>query len=411
MLAGRYKIIKEFQDGGFSQTFLAKDMQHSTQQRCVIKKLQPQATDSFTVNASYQLFTDEVNVLKKLGHHTQIPRLYTTLTENQEFYLVEEFIEGHSLSRELRWGRKVSEVEVLALLQGILTTLAFVHRQGVIHRDLKPENLIRRQQDQSIVLIDFGSIQRCQTSSDAVVGTDGYMPPEQRQGHPNLCSDVYAVGMIALQALTGINPTKRTFDVDEQTGEIRWRQYRRVSAELATIIDMMVCSDVRYRYRSASEALMNINALLESRGITSVPTRRRFLRSAGYGALGVLGAGMAVPAFISGSGTDNHISFTLPLPTPSAERTKDPNAQPAVPLVPVLAPLDKAELIQRYGSYNECCKIATTRGIQFSGNPSWDMLTQAFSYLDAVQEFSHSYMETYPSLALAEIKFEVNLLT
>jgi serine/threonine protein kinase len=408
MLAGHYKIVKEFKDGDFSQTFLAKDLDHPKQQRCVIKKLRPPATDTFSVNTACQLFAEEVNVLKKLGHHAQIPQLYTTFTVEQDFYLVEEFIIGRSLAQELRWGRNWSESKILDLLKSVLTTLAFVHRQGVIHRDLKPANLIRRRQDQSIVLIDFGSIQKCQTSSEAVVGTDGYMPPEQLQGYPNLCSDVYAVGIIALQALTGINPTQQLFDMDERTGKVNWDRYPKISPELAHVIDTMVCYDTRHRYGSASEALSNINTLFETQGETSVPARRRFLKSAGYGALGVLGAGIALPAFLLDPETNNRISFTLPLPTSSSGR---PQKATHTPLVPVPAPLDKAELIERYGSYHECCQIAADRGIQFSGTPSWEKLVQAFSYLDAIQEFSHGYMAAYPSLALSEIKFEVNLLT
>lgn len=408
MLAGRYKIIKEFKDGGFSQTFLAKDQRHPQQRRCVIKKLQPPSTDDFTVKTARHLFTEEVNALRKLGHYTQIPQLYTTFTEGSDFYLVEEFIVGRSLARELRWGRKWSEAQVLDLLQSILTTLAFVHRQGVIHRDLKPQNLIRRQSDQSIVLIDFGSIQQCQTSSDAVVGTDGYIPPEQLQGYPNLSSDVYAVGMIALQALTGINPTKQDFDVDDRTGKVNWARYPKISSDLANVIDTMVCYKLRDRYSSASEALRSINTLFDTPRRSASPTRRRFLRFAG--GLGFLGAGLTLPLLLSDSETRDRVSFQLPLPAASSGRSPKPDAPKPFPMVPVPTPLEKADLIERYGSYHECCKVAAARGIQFHGAPSWEKLTQAFSYLDAIQEFSHGYMAAYPSLALSEVKFEVNLL-
>lgn len=280
MLAGRYKIIKEFKDGGFSQTFLAKDLQHPKQQRCVIKKLQPPETDAFTVKTARLLFMDEINVLKKLGHHAQIPQLYTSFTEDQDFFLVEEFVKGRSLAQELRWGWKWREAKILDLLKSILPPLAFVHRQGVIHRDLKPANLIRRQQDKAIVLIDFGSTQRCQTTSDAVVGTEGYISPEQLKGHPKLCSDVYTVGIIALQALTGIDPIKWTFDRDERSGNIHWHRYPKISSELANVIDKMVCYDTSRRYSSASEALSTINTLFEIRGNTSTSARVRSFGSA-----------------------------------------------------------------------------------------------------------------------------------
>ena len=77
----------------------------------------------------------------------------------------------------------------MAFLQDILETLAFVHRKQVIHRDIKPENLIRRDRDQRIVLIDFGSVKNRQPADHtAIVGTQGYMPPEQLLGSPRLNS-------------------------------------------------------------------------------------------------------------------------------------------------------------------------------------------------------------------------------
>lgn len=412
MLADRYKILKEFKDGGFSQTFLVRDLHHPEQQRCVIKKLQSPDSDAFTINAASQLFTQEVNILKKLGHHAQIPQLYTTFTEGGEIYLVEEFIMGHSLAQELRWGLKWGEARVLELLQSILTPLAFVHRQGVIHRDLKPENLIRRQQDQSVVLIDFGSIQNYQVCSGAVVGTDGYMPPEQLQGSPLLCSDVYAVGMVALRALTGINPNKRAFELDPQTGDPIWRHHRTVSSDLADMIDTMICRDVLQRYRSASEALRSVNTLIEQRGGTAAPTRRRLFQVAGYGVLGVLGTGIVMPAFLSESEADRPKSSTFSLsPMAKSSSRLIPRSEqlPDTPLIPVPAPLGKDELIERYGSYNECCAIAKAKGINFKTPPTWDDLAQAFSYSDAIAEFSHRYLATFPSSTLTGIKVEVNL--
>ena len=424
MLADRYKIIKEFKTGGFSQTFLAKDLQHPDQQHCVIKKLRPKDTDEFTIKTARQLFSKEVNVLKKLGYHTQIPQLYETFTEDQEFYLVEEFIKGHSLAREFRWGWHWSETKVLALLQNILTTLAFVHRQRVIHRDLKPENMIRRQRDQSIVLIDFGSIQAPQTYSDAVVGTDGYMPTEQLDGHPRLSSDVYAVGMIALQALTGINPNRQALSTHAQTGDIRWRRYRTVSPGLATVIDRMICCDVRQRYRSAAETLNAVNALIEALDTSSAPTqRRRFLQAAGHGAMGLLGAGIVLPALTpdpQGKRVSalTSVSPAAPSPAPAPESSavsvtspppQKPNQRVNPPLISAPTPLERAELIQRYGSYNECRKIAKARGIKFNGTPTWEKLAQAFSYSEAMQEISHRYMVAYPNATLSGIKVEVNL--
>lgn len=77
----------------------------------------------------------------------KIPRLLTYFEENQEFYLVQEFIKGHELSQELTLGKQLGETYVIALLEDVLPILEFIHQQGVINQDIKPSNLIRREHD------------------------------------------------------------------------------------------------------------------------------------------------------------------------------------------------------------------------------------------------------------------------
>ncbi|WP_235110319.1 protein kinase domain-containing protein [Acaryochloris sp. 'Moss Beach'] len=107
-------------------------------------------------------------MLEKLGSHDQITRLLAYFEEKQEFYLVQEYIPGHLLRKELPQGCQWSEEQVTQLLQDILSILAFINQFNVIHRDIKPENIIRRQQDGRLVLIDFGAVKqlRKELSSD-----------------------------------------------------------------------------------------------------------------------------------------------------------------------------------------------------------------------------------------------------
>ena len=91
----------------------------------------------------------------------------------------------------------------------IIQILDFVHTNKVIHRDIKPSNIIRREADNKLVLIYFGAVKRITTEGQQrtiVIGTPAYIPIEQFNGKPNFCSDIYAVGMIGIQALTGIKP-------------------------------------------------------------------------------------------------------------------------------------------------------------------------------------------------------------
>lgn len=270
-LSGRYSIIRQLGGGGFSDTYLAVDKQLPTTPHCVVKRLKSQSTDTAILKTVRRLFNAEATILYELGRRNdQIPRLLAHFEEDKEFYLVQEFVEGKDLSHELVHGKRLSEAEVTALLKDILSVLKFVHEQGVIHRDIKPRNLIRREEDHKIVLIDFGAVKQIstqivnlqaegQTSVTIAIGTPGYMPNEQQGGKPRFSSDIYAVGMIAVQALTGLSPYK--LQEDPQTGEIIWRDQAQVSQELADIIDKMVRTHFIDRYKSIEEVFCDLQRL------------------------------------------------------------------------------------------------------------------------------------------------------
>jgi len=274
ILGGRYKIVSRLGAGGFGETYLAEDMQLPDHQRCVVKHFKPQFDDPESLKIARRLFDTEAKVLHKLGSHDQIPRLLANFEEDGQFYLVQELIEGHSFDRELISGHKWRESEAIALLQDILTTLAFVHQQKVIHRDLKPDNLIRRQRDRKLVLIDFGAVKEIQTRLSTLepaktvsVGTSGYMPSEQAKGLPQYSSDIYALGIIIIQTLTGLDPD--CLHSDPVTLEIAWQDGIIVNPKLAKIINKMVKYDCRQRYLSATEALEDINKLTTTNSIHS----------------------------------------------------------------------------------------------------------------------------------------------
>ncbi len=210
-------------------------------------------------------FITETETLKRLGRHQQIPELITCFEENERFYLVQQYIEGNALTAELpinqNWGHLWNETEVITFLEDVLEILEFVHSQGVIHCDIKPENIIRRAFDGKLVLIDFGSIQPVGIEINAdlpiykiPVTSLGYIPPEQfiDQTHPN--SDIYALGIIAIQALTGQAPLE--LNVDTYTNQISWRSDNiPVNDYLAAILSQMIRYDFQERFQSASEVL------------------------------------------------------------------------------------------------------------------------------------------------------------
>ncbi len=276
ILDGRYQIFELLGAGGYGQTYIAHDTRRPGHPVCVVKQLKPNNNSASSLKTARRLFLSEAETLEKLGKHEQIPQLLAYFEEDQEFYLVQEFIEGHPLSTELASGCRWDEAQVVQLIQEVLSILMFVHGHGVIHRDIKPSNLIRRQQDGRLVLIDFGAVKqiRCQptespeqTAATIAIGTPGYMATEQGRGRPRLNSDVYALGILAIQALTGLNPTQ--FQEDADTGEIVWQAP--VSAECATVLNRMVCYHFKDRYQSASEALQALQPLVQQHQLPALP--------------------------------------------------------------------------------------------------------------------------------------------
>ncbi len=274
LLQGRYQIVQSLGAGVFGQTYIAVDVDYPQNPKCVVKQIKVSNSESGYLDLEMLrlLFLTETETLKLLGSHDQIPEFIACFEENQRFYLVQERIEGHALAAELpiaqQWGSVWSESEVVEFLIDVLSILEFVHSQGVIHCDIKPENLIRRNSDGKLVLIDFGSIQ----SIDFGIGAElpiyripvtslGYIPPEQFIGQTQPNSDIYALGMIAIQALTGLEPLQ--LKTDPYTNEIIWRsETTPVNDYLAAVLSQMIRYDYQNRFQSAGEVLRVLKQII-----------------------------------------------------------------------------------------------------------------------------------------------------
>ncbi len=272
VLQARYQIVQSLGAGVFGQTYIAVDIDYPENPKCVVKQLKVNSSQPSYLDTLRLRFLTETETLKHLGYHNQIPELIACFEENERFYLVQEFIEGHALTAELPIKTHLeglwSESAVIEFLQEVLEILEFVHAQGVIHCDVKPENLIRRAFDNKLVLIDFGSIQAVDFGIDVEspiykvpVTSLGYIPPEQFIGQTRPNSDIYALGMIAIQALTGFSPLQ--FQVDTYTNEIIWRcDNTPVSDYLAAILSQMIRYDFQQRFQSASEVLRILRQMI-----------------------------------------------------------------------------------------------------------------------------------------------------
>lgn len=270
-IQGRYRIIRHLGRGGAGITFLAEDLQ-CFNRLCVVKQLKPRSDNPQTLSIARRLFEREAEILNTLGSCDRIPRLLAYFESEDDFFLVQEFIEGEDLSKEIIADCPWSEERAIALLSNILEVLAVIQQHGAIHRDLKPSNLMRRTKDGKIVAIDFGSVKQVSTQVidpsqqlklTVAVGTRAYMPLEQMMGHPGFYSDIYAVGIIIIQALTGVRPQKLPTD---SNGELIWRDRLLNNAnynpQFLALLDKMVCHRFQERYCLAEHVLQEIEKLL-----------------------------------------------------------------------------------------------------------------------------------------------------
>jgi serine/threonine protein kinase, bacterial len=264
VLNNRYQVIRTLGSGGFGETFLAEDTQMPSQRRCVIKQLRPIQNNPQIYQLVQERFQREAAILEELGGCSdKIPTLYAYFQSEGQFYLVQEFIAGETLTTKLQKQGLFSDSAVQEILMNLLPVLEYVHSQHIVHRDIKPDNIIIRERDGKPVLIDFGAVRESMgtvfnsqghATSSIVIGTPGYMPSEQATGRPVYSSDLYSLGLTAIYLLTGKQPQE--LGLDSQTGEILWRHYAsHISPTVAAVIDTAIAYHPRERYSTATAML------------------------------------------------------------------------------------------------------------------------------------------------------------
>lgn len=280
-LHSRYEIQQRLGKKAGRQTLLARDKQ--TQELAVVKLL----TFSSDFNwDDLKLFEREAETLQSLSHPA-IPRYLESFEveapNGKGFALVQNYIEAQSLEEHLKNGRNFSESEVKQIAKSILEILIYLHAQRppVIHRDIKPSNILLKDaehpnlryqaqpgieftpplargaggdQISELYLIDFGSVQTLATKEGktvTVVGTYGYMPPEQFGGKAVPASDLYSVGATLIALLTNAHPA----DLPQKDLRIQFEHITSISPEFTRWLKQMVEPSLDRRFKSAKAAL------------------------------------------------------------------------------------------------------------------------------------------------------------
>lgn len=219
-LDGRYELLEIVGRGAVGMTYRARRVGDG--EVVAIKELSFSRLDTFK---KQELFEREARVLRELDH-PGVPAYYDELVwgigKHQAFYIVEEFIQGQTLASEFK-SKRYAEEDVLDVIEELSQILEYLHSRApaVIHRDLKPENIMRRGSGE-LVIVDFGVVKdggHDALAGATVAGTFGYMAPEQLRGMSTRASDLYALGVLALEMLTRTPP----HEMITSQGALAWR--------------------------------------------------------------------------------------------------------------------------------------------------------------------------------------------
>ena len=253
-----YRLIRPISKGGFYQTFLAVDESQFPPIPCVV----------YQISSRYQpleVFQLQVQKLMELGKHPQIPTLITYFTENEYYYLIQEFIDGNDLAGLLAKQGSFNETQIWQILKSLLPVIRFIHNHQVIHGNIQPENIILRTKNQSrdllddLVLGDFANMKFANINKDKdnLVGSPEYISPEQAQGKAVFASDLYSLGVTCIYLLTQISPFE-LFDVTNNRWV--WRDYltNQISEHLGQTFDKLVKYDLQERWQSADQVIYNL---------------------------------------------------------------------------------------------------------------------------------------------------------
>jgi serine/threonine-protein kinase len=289
LLGGRYQFIKILGSDVLGRTYLVGDTQFSGYPKCVVRHLKLPEQNPRTLRFVLTLLKKKAESLQKFSKHDRIPEILSFFEEDNNFYLVEEFIPGQPLTQDLTPGHTWANAQAIKLLQEMLEILVVVHGWGVVHRNIKPSSWIRRNSDGLLMLTGFGIFREISAqamrspnstagnSTYAGNGTNGasaYIPPDQIQGQLQFNSDLYAVGVIIIQGLTGLTTEVLTQLLTAGVANDRghtWQAHTQVEPELAMVLTKLVNPDNKQRYQQATEALDDLrNQVLAKQSLPKI---------------------------------------------------------------------------------------------------------------------------------------------
>ena len=271
LLGGRFRVVETVANDSYGHTYLVEDTIAAEMPRWIAKSFCLINKTNLQLDWARSLFRNQVPKLQDLSDRSQdFPKITTYFEQEEEFYIVEEAIDGIRLSDEIATGRLYGESELIQFLQQLLASLHTAHSSQMVHGDICPRNLIRRKgshgfnqgSDQHFVLTNFAilkGVYATAAQNGVILGTPSYMPFEQALGNFTPSCDIYALGLTAIQLLTGLHPSQLVRR--EDLNLLDWQIGSAVRPELASILNRMVKHHPQDRYQTAQEVIYDLDNL------------------------------------------------------------------------------------------------------------------------------------------------------
>lgn len=333
-LKNRYEIEAVLNPSPLNPTYSAIDFDRN--EFVIVKELQIEALDDWK---RMELFEREAQTLTHLNH-TGVPRLidYFKNEAGTRLFLVVEKIPGVSLATMLNNGWRPSEGAVIQIARQVLDILEYLHglNPPVVHRDIKPSNLLRDAEEQ-VHLVDFGAAQHLlhPEGGRTVVGTFGYMAPEQFAGKAEPASDLYGLGATVIHLLSGRSPS----ELPQAGHNLQFQAYLSCSPLLIQWLELMVDPRVTHRFRSAREALAALERAAngqefisaERKASSAPPPQKKLTKPliAGGALVVLVAGGLALTLFKQGPSQPqalHHACFSTALPPVKPETSPEAEA-------------------------------------------------------------------------------------
>ena len=267
----KYRLVRYLGDKGGIKTYLARNIQEPTigtsllivkqftvsDRDLALKNETSDARDKMPSSVILDKLEHQVRQLQQCFPVQALDLIREANGDRQELYLVRTYIEGISLTKQLGKQQLSSPPEIARLLENATLGLSSIHQQGVIHRNIKASNIIFAKKDRQVVFTDFGILQAIASLPDRKTRSyRQHQPPEQVVGRPTTSSDIYALGMVFCEILTGLPVAEiaQNSAVEKQI----WQEKLSSDPALIAIIERMISPNVEKRYQSTEEVLEDL---------------------------------------------------------------------------------------------------------------------------------------------------------